>query len=227
MPYRTLFLLSVVICFLPNFPTLAAAGPENDREIASEFRRGVIEVPAPFLRIVPQLGFGIFDAWVTKNSFLLGPGYGYRPIGGLTFDFLVSDDIAVSTGGLYVPRRIGINQGGTVVTMTRNTLLIPLIAKYSLLPLFSIIGGGYYGVALGDWDYDPLNPTDTANIVAWDVGFVLGAEVRLPVAYTKNYLLEIVLQMSYLWGFNNMARDAVEDFRYREYHFTAGFSVGI
>src|SRR4051812_11468380 len=74
--------------------------------------KGVTEVVSPSIHFVGQLGLGLFDAWMTQNSFVMGPQYGYKLVGHLSVELPVYGDLSARLGGLLESRSIGVNQGG-------------------------------------------------------------------------------------------------------------------
>jgi len=172
-------------------------------------------------------GLTITDAWYTINSFVVGPRYGYRLTGGPALEIEFSDRVSLSIGGSYESRTIGVNQDGTLVYMSRDTILVPLLAKLTVLPLVSVMAGAYGGFAVGRWRYEPQNPPRPIDAGKIDVGFALGLEGRYPLSFSKHHLLSLVGQLLYFQGLTNIASSPLEDFRYREFHFLAGISLAL
>lgn len=184
------------------------------------------ELASPSIHLSAQLGLGVFDAFLTKNSFLMGPLYGYSLVPKIGVDVSVGSDLWLSVAALYENRTFRINQSGTLVRMSRNTLVIPVVIKYSLLPLVSLLGGLYTGIAVGDWIYDPASPAELADLHSMDAGPVLGVEVKYPFSYSEKDIWHIVSEVSYYWALTNQSRNPVEDFRYRVFHLMVGVSYG-
>jgi hypothetical protein len=132
-------------------------------------------------------------------------GMGYE--GGLGVDIGLGP-IGVLVDVLYTKRTVGFGTG-TIPALTGsdlsfNSLLVPVQARFAIIPLLSLTGGLYYSMILGDGTLTTSSGTEStvtfSDNAKSDFGLVGGVGVSLPLGVTT-----LTLEARYLYGLKNTA----------------------
>ena len=130
-------------------------------------------------------------------------GMGYE--GGLGVDIGLGP-IGVLVDVLYAHRSVGFGSGAIALVtgsdLSYNSLLVPVQARFSIIPMLSLTGGGFYSMVLGDGTLTSAAGTDTTFVFAdsakSDFGLVGGLSISLPLGVTT-----LTLEARYLYGLKN------------------------
>jgi len=131
-------------------------------------------------------------------------GMGYE--GGLGVDIGMGP-IGVLVDVLYAHRSVGFGSGATLLNgaeVSFNSLLVPVQARFSIIPMLSLTGGLYYSMVLGDGTLTTASGAEStiefADSAKSDFGAVAGVGVSLPLGVTT-----LTLEARYLYGLKNTA----------------------
>lgn len=86
-------------------------------------------------------------------------------------------------GALYTPYKYTLLN----VTSSWNTLMIPVLLRFKLLPIISVAGGLFYAAPMGD---GTVEGTTTTFDVKSNLGATLSAAARFPLAPTLGILID-------------------------------------
>jgi hypothetical protein len=145
-----------------------------------------------------------------------GLSYGMGYMGGVGLDVGMGP-IGIMADFLYAKRTIkfeldtpiGTIEGSQAITQ----LFIPVQAKFSIIPMLFVSGGGYYSMGLGeiktfdkDGDETSSESYKDAGTSSSDYGLVAGLGVALPLMATT-----LTLEARYNYGLSNMDSDPSGD----------------
>jgi hypothetical protein len=141
----------------------------------------------------------------TSVSSYTTQGMGYE--GGLGVDIGLGP-IGVLVDVLYAHRSVGFGSGAIAALngsdLSFNSLLVPVQARFSIIPMLSLTGGLYYSMIMGDGTLTSSSGTETtltfADSAKKDFGLVGGVGVSLPLGVTT-----LTLEARYLYGLKNTA----------------------
>ncbi len=104
--------------------------------------------------------------------------------GGLLVEAPLTDDLGIEIGGLYLNRKFEV--GGNNLNFTRSvpTIFVPLEARFWLGNIFSVAGGGFYSLRIGD-ENNSIN-SGNSTLVSFDTGGRERNEYGLTAAATVN-----------------------------------------
>lgn len=156
-----------------------------------------------------KAGIGVNSLEVQNTSGVVETGttFGLGNQFGLSADFGLGV-IGVSVDALYATR----GQFLAVINNTWKELLVPVQAKFALLPFLSIGAGAYYSMALGDITVETLGVEtgtltfDAAGISGSDYGLVAGVGLGIPLGITT-----LSIEGRYLYGLKNRQNNATGD----------------
>jgi hypothetical protein len=154
---------------------------------------------------------------------------------GIGFGLLASTDLvmpfSIQAGVLRVSRKNTLKAAGLDNTTTTNFYEIPVVARISLLDMFSAGAGLYYGFASGDVNVKN-NPTNAeanvtyegASLKKSDLGLVASAAIKIPMMPKIGFLTDV----RYLFGLSNL-RDASDTrtVKTRDLEVLAGVSINL
>jgi hypothetical protein len=156
---------------------------------------------------------------------------GYGAFAGLSF----LPGIQIETGLMYLPRRFSeTSDTAGVAELTANHLIIPIMARFTALPLVSVGAGAYYAMGSGQVsttltpvggsagdpvleDYDA-----TGGIKKSGLGLMASARLELPFLPT----IRLLVDARYLMDLNNRSVDAAETLKFKDLQLLAGASFG-
>lgn len=149
---------------------------------------------------------------------------------GILFDAPLSDGLSLGVGALYIERKFQIGTGTTRVQRKAPTVFVPVEAKVWLGNGFSIGGGAFGAVKVGDAKDEivtgstTLQSTSAQDRKSLDYGLTASVNFLLPVSGRTGLLLGA----RYLYGLSNNTRNsAIYNEKIDDLAFTAGLSFSI
>lgn len=120
--------------------------------------------------------------------------------------------VNIEAGLLYLPRRYE----EQIVERSLDTLEVPVVLRFSALPVLSFAAGGYFARVVN------ANATETF-LDQNDYGIVGSVAIRVPVAPTLGVLLDV----RYLHGIANLDKRAPNELERRDFQILAGLNFSI
>lgn len=150
------------------------------------------------------LGVNSLEVTDTAGNLTAGTGFGLGNQFGLSADF-GAGFVGVGVDVIYATR----GQFLVVANSTWKELLIPVQAKFALLPFLDIGVGGFYSMALSDITVETVlgssttTTFDAAGLSGSDYGLVAGVGLGIPLGITT-----LTLEARYLMGLANRLNNA-------------------
>ena len=163
----------------------------------------------------PSISAGNVDA--NANS---GGGY---DLGAFFMMGLVSD-FSIEVDGLFQHK----NFSSGITQFTMNNFLLPTFLRYSLIPLFNVGLGPYWGAGVGDVT-TAIGNTSTSHsygdsgLIKNDFGFTTSLQFKFPITPVNS----LVLDGRYQFGLTNLSNTANGNFKTRGFQLLAGIGFGI
>ncbi len=144
----------------------------------------------------------------------------------------------IETGAIYANNKFGsdlANVDGVSVSgdTSFNSIQIPLLLRFTVLPLISFGVGGYYSMGIGQVSETlsvggapAATATSTyadAGLKTSDYGFLGDVRIRLPLIPTFGFILDF----RYLYGFGNLSADAAAKIYLTDMQAFAGLQFGL
>jgi hypothetical protein len=158
-----------------------------------------------------------------NNSNVSTSGRTVFGFGGLA-SFPMAPLFRLESGVLYLPTSY--SASGTNVTF--NTLHVPILVEFTLLPFLSFGAGPYIGFLVGGLSSTTNNQTttvsyDTANMSRFDFGLSANAALTLPIHPGMGILVDI----RYLLGIKNLENTAGNSLKSSGFVILAGLTFSI
>jgi hypothetical protein len=138
--------------------------------------------------------------------------------------------IGIQFGLLYVKRTTTVTGPGLDSQLSANMLQIPVMVRISPIDFVSVGAGGYYAFAAGDLTardnvtgLEVSTPFDSTNVSKSDVGLILGAALKFPIAPT----LSLLADARYLLGLKDLDTTGATTSRTRDFQFLVGLNFGL
>jgi hypothetical protein len=154
----------------------------------------------------------------------LGSGAGFTF--GATIDFDLNPLFEVETGLMSVGEKFSQTTAGIETDMSTRAVEIPLLIRFSALPLIDFGGGFYFQKFNGT--YSTSSPTFQDGSVDWnsnykqtDFGTKISARLRIPVAPLMHFLVDA----NYKFGLVDLDKGATS-LKSRELGVLAGLAFG-
>ncbi len=151
------------------------------------------------------------------------------------FGFLASTSVipmfSLELGALYVPRKVNINDsnGNNLSTTKAPYLEIPLLLRFTALPIVSIGAGPYYAHSAGSLTVSAPNVADTSPSFS-DQGVAtsdFGVEASVAASFPILPMLSVMGDLRYLWGLTNLDSSGVTTNHARDVEFLVGLTLSL
>lgn len=112
--------------------------------------------------------------------------------GGLGANYFFNSSFSLELDVLYAQRAFTLKNGGTDTETKLNTIQVPLMARYWILPKYLGLGlGGYWAETVGDAKVNDVSvkPGD-AGFNRPDFGLIASVQGRYPIAQNFHVLLD-------------------------------------
>ncbi|NCN40287.1 PorT family protein [bacterium] len=154
------------------------------------------------------IGLNKMSSTDSGGNSIAGSSFGIGYQGGLGLEFSLG--VASVAADVLFAQRGSFN---TLTTSKWKTILVPVQAKFSLIPLLSLGLGGYFSTALGDISTESNLGVSTgtttfaaANLSKSDFGAVASVGISLPLGVTT-----LSVEGRYLYGMKNLQTNATGD----------------
>lgn len=153
-----------------------------------------------------------------------GTGFGFGALASMP----IMPAFSIELGALYVPRKFSSTSSLVTTDFTLTQLEIPLVFRFTPLPLISFGLGGYLGLGLGNvhtavGSVKLDNSYEIAGISKTDLGLLASAAFRLPLAPTFGLLVDA----RYLMGLKNSSTVAPTETKFRDFQLLAGVNFSL
>ncbi|MGK5089751.1 outer membrane beta-barrel protein [Bdellovibrionota bacterium FG-2] len=126
----------------------------------------------------------------------------------------------LEVGGLYVNRKYGDSAGDICF----NTLQLPALLRFRLLPMLSFGVGGYYTMGIGNVTFGTATSTFAdAALKKSDYGVVGDARLRLPLVPTLGFIVDF----RYLYGLGDYSTLSAKNLYLTDVQLFAGLQFGL
>jgi hypothetical protein len=199
------------LLFVLPFALLAASGAQAGLSVSA----------------VGALNFSNFSTSPTQTTTTAtGTTVGFGALGSLSVFPAFSGEI----GLLYVPRKVSTElAGANVATVSSNTLQIPLLVRFTGLPIVSVGAGVYFASTLGNGSV--TTPTQKDATYSYSANNRSTSDFGLTASLAANYpllpMLSLVGDLRYLLGLTNQYSSGAVSQYYRDIQFLAGVSFGL
>jgi hypothetical protein len=167
----------------------------------------------------------------TGNSITPDPGAGSSGKLGIGFGALAELEwlpmTSIQLGLLYLTRK---SEAGVGNEISVKGLQIPLMVRISPIDFVSVGGGAFYTIGMGDvtakntvTNAEASSSFETAGISKSDVGLVLGAALKFPLAPT----LSLLADARYLLGLKDVSTSAALETKTHDFQVLLGLNFGI
>jgi hypothetical protein len=149
--------------------------------------------------------------------------------GGLLFDAPLADSLSLGVGALYIRRKFQIGTGTTRLERTIPTVFVPVEVKFWLGNVFSIGGGAFGAVKVGDvtdsavTGTGALVSTTASDHKTIEYGLTASANFLLPIAERTGFLIGA----RYLYGMTNGSNSSIYDEKIDDLAAQVGLSFSI
>ncbi len=139
----------------------------------------------------------------------------------------------IQVGVLYAPKKFTITDSaatGVETSLSYKALEIPVLARFTFLPIVSFGAGAYYAKAIGSVDTEFKTPASTTNLTVnydqlktntSDLGLVVSVDAKIGLMPGFSLLVDV----RQLWGLTNLDTGATTT-RNRSLEILAGLNFG-
>ncbi len=161
---------------------------------------------------------------IAGSTYKSGTGITY----GATVDFGMMPAFAIETGILSVGKKFTQTTAGVGAVVTTRAYEVPLLLRFTALPILDFGGGVYYQSYNSTYDAEALGVKTTGNswsaagLKSTDFGLKLSARLLLPIAP----MLHFVIDGAYKMGLANMSSNSGATWKNNEIDALGGISIG-
>lgn len=165
----------------------------------------------------PSLSFtsgGAAPSLTSKSSIAYGLFAGYSMFPGFQLE----------SGLMLLPRSYSQADGlGNIVDSKFNSYMIPVMMRFTLLPIISVGGGAFYATGTGNVSTTSLESDfNTAGIKKSGYGALASVRLGLPLAP----LVHLLVDGRYLMDLSERSTDATESLKFKDLQVLGGISIG-